>query len=133
MSGFSRAPFYALLDNPKAKAFVDAYKARYGKDPDDWAVLAYDGLMFYAESVKQAKSTKADDVMKAVTSIKYNGLRGPSSVRALDGQMNAASWVGTVSKDPKYPYMVLKDMIRIEADKTMASEASIKAARAAAK
>lgn len=133
MHGFTRAPFYGLLDNPKAKAFTETYKARYNKDPDDWAVLAYDGLMFYAEAVKQAKSTEADAVMKAVTSIKYAGLRGNMTVRALDGQMNAPAWVGTVGKDAKYPYMVLKDMVRIDADKTMLSEAAIKAGRAAAK
>jgi branched-chain amino acid transport system substrate-binding protein len=133
MSGFSRAPFYALLGNPKAKAFADAYKARYDKDPDDWAMLAYDGLMFYAAAVRQAKSAGADAVMKAVTSIKYAGLRGTMTVRALDGQMNAPEWVGTVGKDPKYPYMVLKDIVRIDADKTMPTEAAIKAGRAAAK
>ena len=133
MSGFSRAPFYALLDNPKARAFTAAYKARYGKDPDDWAVLAYDGLMFYAEAVKRAKSTKPDAVMKAVTSIKYSGLRGTMSVRALDGQMNSPSFVGTVGKDAKYPYMVLKDVVRIGAERTMPPESLIKAKRAAAK
>ncbi len=90
MHGFARAPFYVMLGNPKAKAFADAYKARYNKDPDDWAVLAYDGLMFYAEAVKQAKSVKPDDVMKAVASIKYSGLRANNlTVRGLDGQMNA--------------------------------------------
>lgn len=130
--GFSRAPFYAMLDNAKAKAFADAYKARYQKDPDDWAMLAYDGLMFYAEAVKAAKSTQADAVMKAVGSIQYAGLRGTMNVRALDGQMNAPAWVGAVGKDPKYSYMVLKDLVRVEADKTMPTEAAIKAGRAAA-
>lgn len=133
MHGFARAPFFMLLDNAKANAFTAAYKARYNKDPDDWAVLTYDGLMFYAEAVRQAKSTKADDVMKAVGSIKYSGLRGNMTVRALDGQMNAPSWVGAVGKDPAYPYMVLKDAVRVEAAQTMPTEAVIKAGRAAAK
>ncbi len=133
MYGFARAPFFALLDNPRAKAFAAAYKARYAKDPDDWAVLAYDGLMFYAEAVKLAKSTKADELMKAVTTLKYSGLRGAMTVRALDGQMNAPSWVGMLASDPAYPYLVLKDPVRVEGEKTMPTEAYIKAARAAAK
>ena len=58
LHGWTRAPFTALLDNPKAKKFVDAYKAKHGKEPDDWGLLAYDGLMFYAEVVKAAKSTQ---------------------------------------------------------------------------
>ncbi|MCZ7562922.1 MAG: ABC transporter substrate-binding protein [Burkholderiales bacterium] len=131
--GFSRAPFYALLDNPKTKAFVDTYKARYGKDPDDWAVLAYDGLMFFAAAVRKANSAKADDIMKAITSIRYDGLRGTMTVRALDGQMDAPSWVGRVGKDPKYPYMVLQDVVRIGAERTMLPEETVKALRAKAK
>ncbi len=130
--GFSRGPFY-LLGNAKAKAFTDAYKARYSKDPDDWAVLAYDGLMFYAAAVRQAKSAKADDVMKAVSSVRYDGLRGTMSVRALDGQMDAPTWVGRVGKDPKFPYAVLQDAVRIGAERTMLAEDAVKAARAKAK
>lgn len=133
MHGFARAPFFLMLDNAKAKTFSAAYKARYNKDPDDWAVLTYDGLMFYAEAVKQAKSVKPDDVMKAVASIKYSGLRGNMTVRGLDGQMNAPSWVGAIGKDPAYPYMVLKDSVRVEAAQTMPTEAQIKAWRAAAR
>jgi branched-chain amino acid transport system substrate-binding protein len=133
MHGFARAPFFMLQDNAKARAFTAAYKARYNKDPDDWAVLTYDGLMFYAEAVRHAKSTKADDVMKAVGSIKYSGLRGDMTVRGLDGQMNAPSFVGVVGKDPAFPYMVLKDGVRVEAAQTMPTEAAIRAGRAAAK
>jgi branched-chain amino acid transport system substrate-binding protein len=133
MHGFARAPFFALLENPRAKAFAATYKARYAKDPDDWAVLAYDGLMFYADAVNMAKSTKADELMKAVTSLKYSGLRGAMTVRALDGQMNAPSWVGMLGSDPSYSYLVIKNPVRVEADKTMSTEAYIRAARAATK
>lgn len=133
LHGFSRAPFYAMQDNARARAFTDAYRARHQKDPDDWAMLAYDGLMFYAEAVRAARTTQSDALMKAVGSISYAGLRGTMRVRALDGQMNAPSWVGTVAKDPKYPYLVMKDLVRIDADKTMPGEDAIKAGRAAAR
>ena len=132
--GFARAPFNVLLGNPKAKAFVDAYKARYNKDPDDWAVLAYDGLMFYAEVVKHAKSTKADDVVKALTQVNYNGLRANNlKVRALDHQMNAPEWVGVIAKTPDYPYSVLTNTMLVEGDRSLPTEAEVKARRAAAK
>jgi branched-chain amino acid transport system substrate-binding protein len=132
LHGWARAPFTALLDNPKTKAFVEKYKAKNGKEPDDWALLSYDGLMFYAEAVKAANSTKADDVMKAVASVKYDGLRGSMSVRALDGQMLAPSFVGPIVKDPAYPYMTMK-ATRADAAKILPSEDLVKAARAAAK
>jgi branched-chain amino acid transport system substrate-binding protein len=128
--GWSRGPFTSLLGNAKAKAFVDTFKARHGKEPDDWAVLTYDGLMFYAEVVKAAKSTKADDIVRTVPTVKYDGLRGAMSVRALDGQMSAPTFVGPVTKDATYPYLVMKDAARVDASKTLPSEDLVKAARA---
>jgi branched-chain amino acid transport system substrate-binding protein len=131
LHGWARGPFTSLLDNAKAKAFVTAFKAKNGKEPDDYAVQAYDGLMFYAEAVKAAKSTKADDVLKAVPTVKYEGLRGATPVRALDGQMAAPSFVGPVAKDAAYPFMIMKDATRVDASKTMPTEEMVKAARAA--
>jgi branched-chain amino acid transport system substrate-binding protein len=133
LHGWARAPFTSLLDNARAKAFVASYKAKNGKEPDDWAVLAYDGLMFYAEAVNAAKSTKPDDVLKAVASVKYEGLRGAMTVRGLDGQMAAPSFVGPVVKDAAFAFMTMKDATRVDASKTLVSEDVVKAARAAAK
>jgi branched-chain amino acid transport system substrate-binding protein len=130
LHGWARAPFTSLLGNAKATSFVAAYKAKHGKEPDDWAVLAYDGLMFYAEAVKAAKSTKADDVVKAVASVKYDGLRGAMTVRGLDGQMAAPSFIGPVTKDAGYPFLIMKDATRVDASKTLPSEELVKAARA---
>jgi branched-chain amino acid transport system substrate-binding protein len=131
LHGWTRAPFTALLDNPKAKAFVDKYKARNGKEPDDWGILAYDGLMFYAEVVKAANSTKGDDIIKALPTVKYDGLRGSGmSVRALDGQMSAPVFVGPIVKDPAYAFSTMKGAIRLEASKTIPAEDLVKASRA---
>ena len=97
-------------------------------------MLAYDGLMFYAEVVKHAKSTKADDVVKALTQVNYNGLRANNlKVRALDHQMNAPEWVGVIAKTPDYPYSVLTNTMLVEGDRSLPTEAEVKARRAAAK
>lgn len=127
--GWARAPFTSLQDNPKAKSFVERYRARNGKEPDDWAMLAYDGLMFYAEAVNAARSTKADDVVRAVASVSYDGLRGSMIVRGLDGQMAAPSFVGAVVKDVGYPYPIMKGASRVEAAKTLPPEDFVRAAR----
>jgi branched-chain amino acid transport system substrate-binding protein len=130
LHGWARGPFTSL-DNAKAKAFIASYKAKNGKEPDDWAVLAYDGVMFYAEAVKAAKSKKADDVLKAVASVKFEGVRGAMTVRALDGQMAAPSYIGPVVKDAAYPFMTMKGATIVDGAKTIPSEAMVKASRTA--
>jgi len=134
VAGYARAPFFELMGNPKAKAFVEAFKAKYNKYPDDWAVLGYDGLMFYAEVVKKAGSTDADKVIKALTKVSYDGLRGKGmTVRALDHQMSAPVWVGVVTKTGKYPFPIMKAVVRVGPDKTVPLAALVKALRAKAK
>lgn len=47
------SPWFAGRDNPKTQAFVEAYKERYGAEPDQFAAQAYDGLSLFAEAMKQ--------------------------------------------------------------------------------
>lgn len=134
IDGWSRAPFYELMGNPKTRAFVKAFRAKYNKYPDDWAMLGYDGLMFYADVIRKAGSVAAPKVIKALTEVSYNGLRGKGmTVRALDHQMSAPVWVGVVTKTSKYPFPIMTDVIRVGPDKTMPSVALVKAVRAKAK
>jgi branched-chain amino acid transport system substrate-binding protein len=130
LHGWARGPFTSL-ENAKAKAFIASYKAKHGKEPDDWAVLAYDGLMFYAEAVKAAKSTQADDVLKAVASVKFEGVRGAMTVRGLDGQMAAPSYIGPVVKDAGFPHLTMKGATIVDGAKTLPTEEAVKAARTA--
>lgn len=44
--------FHASAEYPEAKAFIDAYKAKYGEEPDTWAAYAYDALNILLEAVK---------------------------------------------------------------------------------
>ena len=60
---------YAVADfvedsNPQAKAFGDAYRARYKESPDSgWT---YDGLMVLAKAMNDAKSTEPAKVREAI-------------------------------------------------------------------
>lgn len=131
--GFARAPFFALMDNPKAKAFVEKYNAKYNKYPDDWAVSGYDGLMFYADAVEAAGSTDPDAVLTAVTEVSHDGLRRDGlTVRDFDHLMNAPVYVGEITTQSDYGFPIMKDVVRIDAEKTMPSQEEVEALRAAA-
>lgn len=131
--GVARAPFNALMDNKGTAEFVDAYKAKYGNYPADWAVSGYDGLMFYAAAAEAAGSVEPAAILKSITEISYDGLRGDGlTVRGFDGQMNTASYTGSVDTNSEYGFPVLTDIQRFSGEDLMLSEDAITAIRNAA-
>ena len=48
------SPWFAGRDNPLVQDFVARYKERYGREPDQFAAQAYDGLMLFAEAARRS-------------------------------------------------------------------------------
>lgn len=44
--------FHRSADYPEAKAFIDAYKSKFGSEPDIWAAFAYDAAKIMFNAVK---------------------------------------------------------------------------------
>ena len=53
-------PFNANSDDAKVKEFVEAYEARFGKTPDQFAADAYDVVMAIAAAIEKAGITDAN-------------------------------------------------------------------------
>ena len=53
------APFYASLAEGEARAFVDAFHARFGTDPDTFAAYAYDAFRLARRAVEAGETTRA--------------------------------------------------------------------------
>ncbi|SMD12298.1 ABC transporter substrate-binding protein [Sporomusa malonica] len=51
------SPWYPGKDDEKVKKFVAAYKAKYGKEPDQFAAQSYDALYIMAEALEKAGTT----------------------------------------------------------------------------
>jgi branched-chain amino acid transport system substrate-binding protein len=71
------------LDNPTNKAFVAAYKAKYGKDelPSIASVAAYDGMRVVAELIRATNGqSNGDGAMDAARKFKWTSPRGPVSI-----------------------------------------------------
>ncbi len=73
---FSRSGFDPAQKDPRVRAFVQAYRAKYGEDPGIYAAHGYDALMVLARSV-------ADE--EAVPWNIWKGLRGLSDYRGVTG------------------------------------------------
>jgi branched-chain amino acid transport system substrate-binding protein len=68
---------------PAVKKFVDAYKAKWGKEPSDPAQCYYDGIYVLKRAIEIAGSTDSAKVAEALKKVEYNGVQGPMKLDAL--------------------------------------------------
>ena len=71
------SPWFVGKDDPVNKRFVDAFKAKNGRDPDQFAAQAYDTMQIVAEAIDRAGSTDPDKLREALLATKHNGVMGP--------------------------------------------------------
>ena len=80
---YSSAGYFANIDTEPAKAFADAYKARFG---DDAPVLnslgesVYDGLLLLKAIAEKAGSLDVAAMEKAAEGVSYSGPRGDATL-----------------------------------------------------
>ncbi len=83
------------IDNPRNKAFVAAWKAKFNRLPTDNEGQAYNGAQVMFEGVRLAKSVKPADVSKALSGAKLDTIYGPGlTMRAADNQLVLPNYVG---------------------------------------
>ena len=99
-------PFSATVDS--SKAFVDAYVAAYGTEPNQFAADAYDGVYIIKEALEKAGCTAdmsnadiCDALVKVMTTISYTGLTGTDMTWNAAGQVSKAP-TAYVVKDGQY-------------------------------
>ncbi|GLS13693.1 MULTISPECIES: ABC transporter substrate-binding protein [Hydrogenophaga] len=82
------------IDNPRNKAFVDAWKAKFNRLPTDNEGQAYNGVQVMFEGVKLAGSAKPGDVSKALRGAQLDTVYGKVTLRAADNQLVLPNYVG---------------------------------------
>ena len=112
--GYARAPFYAI-DNPAMQKFIAAHKKLTGTYPSDWAIMMYDSVLTLKAAAEKAGSTNGDAVAKALDDLSVDSLRGKITIRACDHMADVGEYVGTLGKDPKYPFAVLTNVTYVPA------------------
>lgn len=109
-------------DTPQNKAFIERWKKRK-LDPEQpypaWLIgKACQGFMFLAAAIKKAKSTNADDVVKAWEGLSYDALVGRMTMRACDHQVITPISVAEILPGPgpfyKFPFVGKPTMIPAE-------------------
>jgi len=65
--------------NEKARAFAAAFQKKYNRAPTGVAMEAYDTLGVVIAAIEKAKSAERKDIIKALESIKWEGVNGTYS------------------------------------------------------
>lgn len=76
---FISASYLTNIDSPENKKFLTAMNKKFGDKlltPNDLSVPQYDAIYLYKAAVEKANSTNAEDVIKALAEVSYDGPRG---------------------------------------------------------
>lgn len=102
---FLLTPFYADSQDGVAKTFVDAYKAKYGKTPDQFAADGYDCVYTIVEAIKKAAITSENVVSMEIADFNKKLVAAMTQIE-VTGATGTMTWTadGETVKEP----MILK-------------------------
>lgn len=116
--GLNRCPFFAMMDKPMMKKYVEIYQAKFGKEdfPDDFACMYFDSLNGLDQAVTKAGTIETEAVRKAMTGATLDTCRGKLTFRDCNNQLDCPSFLGEVVDVPEYPFPIFdpKKLIVVE-------------------
>nr|WP_320191328.1 ABC transporter substrate-binding protein [uncultured Desulfobacter sp.] len=122
----SRAPFHYLSQKySQTHTFVKQLRQKFRVFPVDFAICCYDSFLAWKEAVIKAGSPEPHDVARMLKGLSFTGLRGESSIRALDGQLNCPAYFGRLTYLDDYPVAIIESVMEIPAAKTWLSKEEI--------
>jgi branched-chain amino acid transport system substrate-binding protein len=71
------SPWFIGKPDPLNQAFVAAFKAKTGTDPDQFAAQAYDCMFIVAAAIDRAGAAEPDKITQALLKTNYTGVMGP--------------------------------------------------------
>jgi len=78
---FFSSHFSSLDKDPSVAGFIENFKAKHGKEPDQFSALGYDMVRFLADAIKRAGSTDPVAIKDALASTKdFSGITGNFSI-----------------------------------------------------
>lgn len=99
------SPLPQSLDSPRARQFVKAYRDAYGREPGPYSVYEYDAIGVTAQAIKNAQSTKPEDIAAALHALtRYDGVTGRIAFDRKGDRVNAAFMAVTVRQGKFVPF-----------------------------
>lgn len=101
-------PFDVNSDDADVKKFVEAYKAKYNKTPDQFAADGYDAIMIIFEAMKAAKvdnvnitASELTELLKPILTggeFKYSGVTGKNMIWTAEGSCEKEANIVTLDR-----------------------------------
>jgi branched-chain amino acid transport system substrate-binding protein len=97
------------LDTPENRTFREAFKKKFGEDPEEFAVMGYDAVRFIIEAVKARGGDTADRpaLVAALEKVAYTGPRGPMKMAKNHMATQNVYIVKTVKKGADVAFEVI--------------------------
>jgi branched-chain amino acid transport system substrate-binding protein len=96
-----------LVDNPATKPFVAAFAKKYGQQPENYSITAYDAALVILDAIgrvaKSGKEVNRDNIRDAIQEAKTKTLQGTVSFDQNGDITNRIVSVYRITNDPKYP------------------------------
>ncbi|MEA3407444.1 MAG: ABC transporter substrate-binding protein [Chloroflexota bacterium] len=87
---------------PVVQNFVEAYKEKYGAEPDALATLGYDATKILLQAIQEADSHDPSKVKDAMAGIEYEGVSGEISFDEYGDPIKNAAIVKIEDGQPKF-------------------------------
>jgi len=109
--------WFLYPDNPKNKAFVDAYHKRWNNYPSHNSESAYTAVHMIKQAVEKAQTLEIKELIAAMEGMQIDRPAGPCYIRKEDHQaVYSVPW-GQIKHDPKYPFPILTNLKVFPAEK----------------
>lgn len=106
-------------DTPENKAFVEAFKKAYNREPAAFAFYGYMTAKFLAAAIEKAGSTDKEKIVDALEGLTIDTPVGKATLRKEDHQVMLPMFYGTTAKINGK--MMAKDIVTLPAEQVMPS------------
>jgi len=86
------------IDTPRNKAYVAAWRKKFGRDPNENEVAGYNGIQVILQGVAKADSVKPTAVAAALNGATLETVWGQAKMRAEDHQLVKPNYFGRVKR-----------------------------------
>jgi branched-chain amino acid transport system substrate-binding protein len=115
------------IKDPKHKAFVDAYRAKFNDTPRLGSLLGYVVVNMTKDLIEKAGRTDTEKMISTFEDMRFDTAIGPVTMRGIDHQSTHGAWVGETTLKGRAGAM--KNWRYVDGATVMFPEAEVKAAR----